>query len=150
MVIGKRCEEQVIIGTPKELVSLRILGGFDIGLIKVAIFDEADSVVTTDMVQRHLLKPLASAASQVVLSSTTISSNCKVENSIPLRLMSDDETIPSLSEFFIKCVDDHHKFDAARLIIDGFFRKFGSQKVIVFANVCIINENLLENEKQES
>ena len=113
-MIGEPCDAHIVIGTPKELVSMRILGGFQMDKIKFAAFDDADVIVTSDMVQRHLINPLAHA--QIVLSSTTICSNYGIENPITARLQPNDEILNNLSFNFVRCDDEYKKFDVARQV----------------------------------
>lgn len=68
--MGIPIDEQIIIGTPKELASYRILGAFDVSKIRLAIFDEYDIVVTTDLVDRHLVKAFSEA--QIVCLSANV------------------------------------------------------------------------------
>lgn len=126
VVMGQKCNAHILVGTPKELVSMRILGGFDMEKVNCAVFDDADVVVTSDMVQRHLVKALSHA--QVVLTSTTICSDYGIRDPISIRLLPSEEVLVNVSLFFIKCSDNVHKFDAARQIIDIVYRKFDDAK----------------------
>lgn len=134
VIIGSRLIEQILVGTPKEMVSLRILGLFDADKVALGIFDDADVVVTSDIVQRHLVQPLKHA--QVILTSATISKNYGV-NGVEVFLPKEEEMLDNLSNFFVKCEDRHHKFDAIEKIVNAMFRKFDTSitKIIIFCNV---------------
>lgn len=130
--------EHILIGTPKEMASVQISGAFDMNKVKLGIYDDADIVVPSDIVQRYLLKPMVATACQVVLTSATISKTYDIPNSV--LLSREEEICNNLSHYFIKCHDEYHKFDAACKVIDALFRKFHAEsvRVMMFCNVISI------------
>lgn len=133
VVIGNKSNEHIIVATPKELASFRVLGGFEIDEIVLAVFDDADLIVTSDIVQRHLLIPLLEKC-QVVLSSTTIGQH-NIAQAINVNIQPEEELPSNLTIFFYVCNGNLEKFSATRLIIDGIHRKFNSGGIIIFCNV---------------
>lgn len=141
--MGTRLCEQILIGTPKEMASLRILGGFDTDQIVLGIFDDADIEMTSDIVQTYLVKPLAAA--QIVLTSATINKNYGVHNAIEVFVEKECEILDNLSLYFIQCDDEYHKFKVMAECIDAVFRKFHSDtRVMVFCNVCVLHLKFLQ------
>lgn len=121
---------------------MRILGAFHMDRIKLCIFDDADVVVSSDIVQRHLMK---SANCQIVLISSTIGKTYGIANSV--FLSREEEMLNNLSYFFVKCYDEYNKFKVTSTVIDAIFRKFNAMdaRVVLFCNVSIFRDCILSD-----
>lgn len=109
---------------------MRILGAFHMDRIKLCIFDDADVVVSSDIVQRHLMK---SANCQIVLISSTIGKTYGIANSV--FLSREEEMLNNLSYFFVKCYNEYNK------------KKFNAMdaRVVLFCNVSIFRDCILSD-----
>lgn len=131
---------QIIIGTPAEMASIRKLRCFDTNQIVLVAFDDADSVVTTDLVVNNLIKPLPPAC-QLLLFSATINKAARQFVRDPLYLKSSNEEISeSIKHAFIECANDQRKFETLVEICDAL--KSGNHinrsQIIVFTNVSVL------------
>lgn len=59
----------IIIGTPKEIVSLRLLGVFVTNSLKLVVFDDADSVAFSNLVKEQLIAKLPTKCQKLFMSS---------------------------------------------------------------------------------
>lgn len=48
----------VLVGSPKEMVSFKIMRLFNIEQVTLCVFDDADAIVTTKLVKEHIIEPL--------------------------------------------------------------------------------------------
>lgn len=135
---GKDCH--IIVGTPKEIASCRILGYFEMKKIVLAIFDDADVITTTDLVQRHILRQLPANCQKMYISATS--------NMASLRYFTRTDTIKHISPINIPTTIEHHtiecdtdKYEKLLSIVHSIVKHRG--KVIVFCSVCIYNNSYI-------
>lgn len=138
-------DEQILVGTPKEITALRILGGFIMDDIQTICFDDADVIVTSDMVQRNLLNLLKPEQQVVFATATNISKTSRhiMEMAERMAITDENEIFDTIATRFIKCNDFDEKFDRLRIIIDGFRRKHKTEKIFIFCNVSVIFKNVI-------
>lgn len=134
----------VIVGTPKEMASLRILGYFDLKRIIVAIFDDADVITTTALLKQHILRQLPANCQKIHVSATSNRSSLLyfTQNDV-LQFVRSNEIPALIRHFTINCAN---KFKWLLSIVQSVFKN--RQKVIVFCSVSIyIRSNLLQVNK---
>lgn len=54
--LSAKMDCHVVVGTPKELVSFKIMRIFNIEKITLCVFDDADTIITTKFVKDHVVK----------------------------------------------------------------------------------------------
>lgn len=114
--------------------SIRKLGCFDVNDIKLVAFDDADSVVTTELVMNNLIKPMPEAT-QILMFSTTFSKAALSSIQLPNLVfhLSKKDISPSIKHAFIECYDAPNKFEALVQICKEIHSQ--SFQAIIFANV---------------
>lgn len=136
VTMGQKLDEHILVGTPKEIATLRILGGFDMDDVETIFFDDADIIVTTDIVQRHLMN--GKPGQQIVFATATQTAKMTrhlMNSATFLDINEECDIFDTVAQHFIKCEDFDHKVDTLRLIIDGFRRKCKTEKILIFCNV---------------
>lgn len=130
-VLGSEIKHQIIIGTPKEVAAIRILGGFDIGDVKLAVFDGIDKIANTDLIERHILKGLNAQVLFLDVVSKVACQRCLKGNSLIVALRPDEEILPNIVQFFMK-TNVTQKYDVTLRIVVAA-SELG--QVIIFCNV---------------
>lgn len=127
---------QIIVGTPKEMIAWSQNHALNFNAIKIAVFDEADLVTTTQAVVHGLLFKLPEHC-QVLLFSATFNKACVkyIANPIIKRIPKDEEILPNTKHICVQCTSPMDKFKVLKEICDTFFMADDfPQRAIVFAN----------------
>lgn len=79
-------DRHVIIGTPKEVVSFGLLGVFSLTNLKIIVFDDADTVASTQLVK----KIMVANCQKVFISSTHV----RLNNVVTMKFMPNNRLLP--------------------------------------------------------
>lgn len=121
-------DRHIIIGTPKEIVSFSLLGIFKLQLLKMIVFDDADYVVTS-----QLVKTLLVAKCQKVFIST---SHFKIGHELfMMKLLVDSQSFFHMQHFYMKCTNDEVKMESVKKICEEVRRNDSVGKAIIFCDV---------------
>lgn len=126
--MGQKLNDHILVGTPKEISAYTMMRQFDIEKVKLCIFDDADEIMTTNIVKTNILNRLRNCK-MVFLSATSLRSvsTCDIiRYELPLKY----------TQFYIKTGNDITlKFDAVLDVYKNLM-KCGS-KAIVFCSVRV-------------
>lgn len=140
VVQNEVAEAQMIISTPKEIASLRILGKFGIKNISLAIFDNSDTVLTTHLVVEHLLLQLRASTTKIAVTveGSNLSEALKkyaTGNSFKKAYILTEGAYQYNKQFLIKCFESDFE---EKLKITADLVAFATEKsfqTIIFCNV---------------
>jgi ATP-dependent RNA helicase DDX19/DBP5 len=123
---GQLLPEPIVIGTPGTVeewcLKLRVI---DLSRLRVCCVDEADVMIATQNFQQiciQVVRGLNLSACQMMLFSATYSDEVMgfareiVPNPVVLRLKREKQTLVNIKQFFIRCYDQQHKYDAIEQI----------------------------------
>lgn len=57
--LGGKVKCRILIGAPKEIVAFRIMRLFDYENITFCVFNDAESIITSQLVKQHIIQPLS-------------------------------------------------------------------------------------------
>lgn len=121
-------DRHIIICTPKEIVSFSLLGIFKLQLLKMIVFDDADYVVSTKLVQTLLV-----ANCQKVFIST---SHFKIGHEMFLmKLLVDSQSFFNIQHFYMKRANDEAKMESVEKICEEVRRNDSIGKAIIFCDI---------------
>lgn len=103
----------VLVGTPKEMVSFKIMRMFNIEQVTLSVFDDADTVVTTTLVKDHIIAPLKKCR-KLVISSTIQEKDIKLMR--PYSVHFDDSQV-NVKQCYRKCFTDYAKLLAILTVV---------------------------------
>lgn len=106
-------DSHILIGTPKELASFRMLNVFNMKKLSIIVFDDADRVVPSTYTKGHLMNAIDSKCQTLIMSSFRMS--CFAINDIPnvlrCELFANSHPFPAnIEHFFIECMDEKTKY----------------------------------------
>lgn len=138
VVLGSYLTSHVIVGTPKEIVTYRILGLFDVKKIQMAVFDDGDVVATSHLVIDHVVRHLQPSCQKILFSATLNNASVKhFERPVVMRLLRENELQENVHQTYAVCANLAEKLD----VIYGIFAEAMSKrlddagKFIVFCSV---------------
>lgn len=118
----------ILVGSPREIASFKLMRLFDINCISLCIMDDADIVNTTSLIQEQITRPLK--CKKILISSSSLAFASKyVENINNLVHNGDD----GISQYFLKCGDVSVKFKAILSIYKCLVET--NQQGIIFVQV---------------
>lgn len=131
-------DRHIIIGVPKAIVAFGLFSVFDIKKLSIAVFDNADVTVSSDLVQQNIIRHLSSQCQKIYLSCTKMPTKPNMRNVVEKNMLIDNVKFPQhLESYFIRCVSDGAKMDVLRAIcLKAYDATVG--KVLVFFSVSII------------
>lgn len=139
MRLGEKLDAQIIVGTPKEIVSFSIMRQFNIEDIEYIIVDDVDLVNTSDLFRFHVMEKLASSSVKMFIASqlrtsTTYSSRMEVISEPGNR---------NITETYLKCASITQKI---RAIVSAYtvLKKYNAQGIVYFRVNIIIYFNQFE------
>lgn len=122
-------DRHVIIGTPKEVVSFGLLGVFSLTNLKIIVFDDADTVASTQLVK----KIMVAKCQKVFISSTHV----RLNNVVTMKFVPNNRLLPeNIDQFYAKCTTMTEKIQYVKEICRGL-QKYRDGKVIIFSNVIL-------------
>lgn len=122
-------DRHVIIGTPKEVVSFGLLGVFSLTNLKIIVFDDADTVASTQLVK----KIMVANCQKVFISSTHV----RLNNVVTMKFMPNNRLLPeNIDQFYAKCTTMTEKIQYVKEICRRL-QKYKDGKVIIFSNVIL-------------
>lgn len=111
--MGSKLTCQVLVGTPKEVVSFKILRLFDIENVTMCILDDADTIVTTQLVKEQIVNAVKESCGFLLLQSGHTST--KLDFFAPY-----DSSInicqQNVEQFFVDCPSNVEKLKVALLM----------------------------------
>lgn len=131
-------DSQILIGTPKEIVSFCIMRVINIEDIKLCIFDDADVIVTTQLIKIHVVSRLQRCR-KIFLSSSCLNA---VKNNSERNVSITNKVTLNAMQHFIKTADVTAKLE---VIVEIYkMLEMSGGRCIVFCNVSI-NYKIVEN-----
>lgn len=142
VVLGAQLTSHVIIGTPKEIATYRILGLFDVKKIQMAVFDDGDIVATSHLVIDHVVRHLPPNCQKILFSATLNNASLKhFEDASVLRLLRENELQENVHQTYCVCTNLAEKLNVINAIfIKAMAKRFDDAgQFIVF---CSVSESL--------
>lgn len=102
----------VLIGTPNEVASFRMLNVFNMKKLSIIILDDADSVISSTYTKNHLINAIDPKCQTLIMSSSWMSHHetNHVPNIHRCELFVDKQPFPAnIEHFFIECLDEETK-----------------------------------------
>lgn len=128
---GEKIDDHVVVGTPKEITAYVITRKFDIEKISICVCDDADEILTTQMVKTYIVDRLRSCR-MIMVSATSLKSVI----SGPCTWISNSITL-NCTQSFIKTGNSVALKMEVILDVYQNLMKYGN-KAIVFVSVRII------------
>ncbi|XP_055309062.1 DEAD-box helicase Dbp80-like [Sitodiplosis mosellana] len=126
VTLGHKLNCHVLVGTPKEMVSFKIMRHFNIEQISLCVFDDADTIVTTKLIKDHIIANLTQ--SRKVLMSSKIQFNINFAKPYAIKL---DTTNVNVKQCYTFCEDDGEKIIAV-LAVNEILTTLKIQGIIFF------------------
>lgn len=121
-------EGHIVVGTPKDISSCRILGFYDLKKIELTVMDDADMIATSHNFVDHVLKQLPEKC-QRIASSPLYNDNCLSNFNVQTLWIKSSE-LTHIKQFFVNSSDLNEK---CRYIAD-FIRGY-TLSAIIYCNV---------------
>lgn len=128
-VRGQLLPEPIVIGTPGTVEDwCRKLRVIDLSQLRICCVDEADVMIATENFRQmclNVVRDVDRSACQMMLFSATYSDEVMgfareiVPNPVVLRLKREKQTLVNIEQFFIRCYDQQHKYNAIEQIYAG-------------------------------
>lgn len=113
------------------MVSLFLLGVFQKDKLKMIVFDDADTVATTELIG----KLMVASCQKVYVTSTSF----EVDNAVEMKMLVDEQLLPhKIHHYYAKCPDNNDKIKFIKKLSAQLFQMKSDGKLIIFCNV--INE----------
>lgn len=121
----------IVVGTPKELPSCRILGFFDLKNIDLAIIDDADMIATSHNFLDHVLNQLT-VKCQKIASSLVYTENSLSNFSVEKLWLKSSE-LTHIKQFFVNSSNSDEKCCYIAELLLGY-----TFSAIIYCNVSIL------------
>lgn len=120
----------MLIGSPKEMASFKLMRIFDIEKISICVFDDADIVNTTALIKEQITRQLK--CQKILVSSTSIAGATKYVGNLTMLLY---EQNVKVEQYFLNCGDPSVKFKAILNIFHCLIEK--NLQAIIFVQVSV-------------
>lgn len=111
--LGSKVTCHVLVGTPKEIVSFKVLRLFDIENVTMCVFDDADTIVTTQLVKDNIVDAVKNSCRNFVIQSGKIS--MKLDFIAPYEIHA-NVCQQNVEQFFADCPTNVEKLKFALLM----------------------------------
>lgn len=122
----------VLVGSPKEIISLKILRLFNVEQLSMCGFDDGDLIITTKLIKENIIANLKNTCRKILISSTV--QNFDFRFLVPYSVHRDSSPM-NVVERFAHCGTDYDKLVAILNIYD-VMKRFNSQ-AIIFCEVIL-------------
>lgn len=121
--LGHKCEDQIVVGTPKEIATARILGLFDMNKMEMVAIDDGDIITTAKLFIENILQP-SQTFCQIFMVSSMFNANSMKHIELPavIQFGSGGDIPVNIKEFFVKCETKEEKYSAVANIYQQVVR----------------------------
>lgn len=128
-------DNHLIIGTPKEIAGLRLLGIYKPKNLSVVVFDDADVVASGNAV-KELINKLPSQCQKLFMSSH---SNKLFKFPVMIKFLNDETAFPHhIDNYFFECSRAVWKFSVLQALSEEIYKDGANGQIVVFFNVNTI------------
>lgn len=131
--LGDKFDCHVVVGTLKEVVSCKIMRNYNIEKVTLCVFDDADAIVTINLIKMHIIGNLTQC--RKILMSSRIRTN--IDFMKPYTIQVDASPI-KVKQCFANCNDDYEKLLAV-LAVHEFLTSLNAQGIIFFEVRAILS-----------
>lgn len=135
VVLGSSISSQIIIGTPPELASAKLANMFDFRHVTLVIIDDADAVLTSQVVTK-LLTTVPSSSKRIGFSSSSNRNLFeKLRPTISLNMSDHKQFFEGYPQYYLKCTN----FDTKCFVIHTIYEALSvGVSAMVFCNVRLL------------
>lgn len=131
--LGSKLVTHVLVGTPKEMISFKMMRLFNIEKVTMCVFDDADTVVTTQLVKDHIIHAADNACRFMLMHSGRTST--KFDFMSPYEIHT-SVCEPNVEHFVVDCPSYIEKLKMALLMSQELSRS--NLQGLIFVEVCLV------------
>lgn len=129
-------DSQIIVGTAKELVAFSLMKNFDLSKISMAVFDEADLMCTTNLVENEIIAKLSERCQKVFVSATLNRSSIRVMGlQNPFHIHEQQKVPDNILHFGIRCENALEKIKIVEMMCRKIVMSDNWIQAMIFCNV---------------
>lgn len=117
--MGSKLTCHVLVGTPKEMVSFKVMRLFSIENVTLCVFDDADTVITTTLVKDHVVNSVKDSCRILLIHSGK--SSLQLDFIAPYEIHVNVDEL-NVEQFFVDCPSNVEKLKMALLLSHELIR----------------------------
>lgn len=137
--LGKKLTSQVLVGTPKEMVSFKIMRLFNIEKVTLCVIDDADTIITSRLVKDQIVRALDKSCRILIVQSGLSTTYLNFIAPYDIHV----DTCPlNVEQFLVDCPSNVEKMKFALLVSKELARL--NMQGFIFVEVSLIYCHIIE------